>query len=151
MFTNRYITYGCLRFKGQIPKLAGSPIVRIIRQLGEIAGVIFRESGVGARSPECVCVWFGKESRDRKISGRYLTNREVFSYFKETAIAKSRKLRAPIERHCAALDFADQMKESDAGQFRRIFAKFVRTIDELPNTDPPTNNLGKRMFTITLG
>ena len=65
------------------------------------------------------------------------------NYFKYTIIVKSRKLRGVVERHCAALDFAGQMKESDDEQFRESLAKFVRTIGELLNTYPIGEQFGK--------
>ena len=56
-------------------------------------------------------------------------------YFKETTIAKSHKLHGVVERHCAALAFAGEMKVSGADQFQESFGDFLRTIGELPNTD----------------
>ena len=42
---------------GHIPNLEGAPIVRTVKQLGEIGRVITRELEVGARNPEGV--WYG--------------------------------------------------------------------------------------------
>ena len=78
----------------------------------------------------------GGERRELKSLWRYLTNREMPKYFKETRISKSHKLHGVVGRHCLALDFVDQMGESEADHFRDSFWEFVSTIDELLNTDP---------------
>ena len=70
----------------------GPTVVRIMKQLSEIEGIIFLELWVGVRNPEGV---WGRLGGDSKISGIYLTSREMFDYFKETSIAKSHKLRGP--------------------------------------------------------
>ena len=98
------------------------------------------------RNPEGVWGWLVKKRRDLKSSGRYLTNREMLNYFKATTIttiANSHKLHEVIERHCATLDNADQMKESDAEKFQESFGKFMRTIDEPLNTGPTGKQFGE--------
>ena len=95
------------------------------------------------RNPEGVCDWDGKQRRDLKISGIYLTNRGIYPYFKDSRIAKSRKLREVVERHCASLECAMEMNDSDAEQFHESFAKFIRAIDELPNSDSAEKQFGQ--------
>ena len=56
---------------------------------------------------------------------------------------KSRKLRGAIARHCAALEFAMSMKESEGGHFHGSLSKFRRTIYEILNSDPIDKKFGK--------
>ena len=87
---------------------------------------------------------------DLKRLGRYLTNRGMPNYFKETSISKSHKLHGVVEIHCLTLDFVGKMKASDSDQLQESFAKSISAIGELTNTDSRENNLGKRMFMITI-
>ena len=48
----------------------GSPIIRIMKQLGGAGGIIFRELGVGVRNPECVGDWLGNKRRGLKTIGQ---------------------------------------------------------------------------------
>ena len=93
--------------------------------------------------------WLWGKRRGIKSSDRHLTNRGIYLYFKDSRIAESRKLRDVVERHSAALEFAKEMKESEDVQFQESFAKFIRTIDELLNSDSIENNSRRRMFMIS--
>ena len=73
----------------------------------------------------------------------------MFDYFRGANIVKTRKLHPVIERSCPTMEFITQMEMGDAEAFRDALGKFLRTIDEFPNTDARGDNLGKRMFTIT--
>ena len=137
-----------LKSKYQGP--VGAPIARIMKQLSEIEGIIFRESGVVVRNPEGVWGWVVKKRRDRKSLGRYLTNREMSNYLKETRIAKSHKSHCVIGRHWPTLDFAGQMKESEDEQFRESFWEFPRKLMKFRIPIPMGSYSGNRMFTITL-
>ena len=74
----------------------GSHIVRIAKQLGEMGRVITRELELEARNPAGAWDWLCKKRRDLKATGRLLTNREMYIYFKDCIVAKSRKLSGVI-------------------------------------------------------
>ena len=93
--------------RGNCRETEVAPIVRIARQLSEMGRVIHRELELGLRNPEGVgggrlC----KKRRDLKSMGRFLTNREMYIYFKDCSVVKSLKLSGDIERHCISLEFA---------------------------------------------
>ena len=67
---------------------AGKPITRITNQLGNINDAIWKELGLGVRTPEGVWDWLGRKRRELKNLGRILTNREMFDYFRGANIAK---------------------------------------------------------------
>ena len=96
----------------------GPPIVRIMKQLGEIGGVITRELEVWVRNPGGVWDWIVKKRRDHKSTGRLLTSRDMYIYFKDCIVAKSRKLSGVIGRHFASLEFSADLEESDGGKFQ---------------------------------
>ena len=85
-------------FRGKYREPGGSPIVRIAKQLSGMARVIHRELELGVRNPEGDWDWLGKTRRDLKSMGRFLTNREIYIYFKDCSIVKSHKLSGVIER-----------------------------------------------------
>ena len=133
---------------------AGSPIVRLTKQLRGLGAIIYRELGVWVRTPEGVWDWPGKKRRELKSLCKYLTNRETFGYFRGANIAKTHKLRTAIQNHCMAMGcmamrFTKQMESGESGDSQDAFGKFLRTIGEYLNTDAPVNNSGNRMFTIT--
>ena len=49
---------------------------------------------------------------------RFLTNREMYIYFKDCNVAKSHKLREVIERDCISIEFVAELKETDAAKFQ---------------------------------
>ena len=101
---------GCSGFKGgRYREPGGAPIVRIMKQLGGTGGVITRELEVGVRNPEGACDWVGKKRRDLKSTGRLLTSRDMYIYFKDGTIVKSRKLSGVIERHRLSLEFVEDL------------------------------------------
>ena len=53
MLTNRYVSAFKIP-KPKYPAQVGSPIVRIMKQLSEIEGIIFLELWIGVRNPEGV-------------------------------------------------------------------------------------------------
>ena len=57
---------------------SGQPIARIANQLGDLNKVIWRELGIGIRTPEGAWDWIGRKRRELKSLGSELTNREVF-------------------------------------------------------------------------
>ena len=65
---------------------AGQPITRITNQLGNLNDVIWKELGLGVRTPGGVWGWLGRKRRELKSLGRILTNREMFDYFRGSNI-----------------------------------------------------------------
>ena len=68
---------------------AGRPITRITNQLGNLDDVIWKELGLGVRTPEGVRDWLVRKRRELKNRGRILTNGEMFDYFRGSNIAKT--------------------------------------------------------------
>ena len=104
-----------LKSKYQEPN--GAPIARLTRQLGEMGNAITRELEVGVRNPECVGYWICKKRRELESTGSNLASREMYIYFKNCIVAKSRKLREVIERHFISLEFFEELKDPDAEKF----------------------------------
>ena len=125
----------------------GEPIVRIMKQLREMARVIARESELGVRNPEAAWDWLCKKRRGLKSTGSFLTSREMYIYFKDRIVVKSQKLSAVIGRHCLSVDFAGDLGESDGVEFQAKFPSYIRTIDGNSDSESIRNNLGKRVFT----
>ena len=101
------------------------------------------------RTPEGVWGWIWKKRRGLKISGRYLTSREKFGYFRGPSIATTHKPHTVLRRHCLAMEFTKQMESGESDDLQDSFGKFSRTTDEYLNTDAPVEQFGKRMFTMT--
>ena len=72
-----------------------------------------------------------------KILGRYLTNREMFDYFRGADVVETHKLHTVIQNHCLAMEFTKQMEAGEAGDFQDAFGKFLRTIDDYLSTEQP--------------
>ena len=75
--------------------------------------------------------------------GRFLTNREMYIYFKDYRMATSRKLSGVIESHCVSLDFAGGPKESDGEVAQEKFAIYTRTIDGHLNSESVEKQFGQ--------
>ena len=60
---------------------AGQPITRITNQLCNLNGVIWKELGLGVRTPEGVWDWLGRKGMGLGNLGRILTNREMSDHF----------------------------------------------------------------------
>ena len=73
----------------------------------------------------------------------FLTNREMFSYFREANVVKTHNLHAVIERHCLTMEFIKQLEAGDAEDFQDYFGKFLRAIDGYLNTDALVKQFGK--------
>ena len=68
--------------KARHPEPAGHPVMRIANQLNNLNGSIWNELGVGVRTPGGVWDWLGRNGRELRNVGRFLTNREMFDYFR---------------------------------------------------------------------
>ena len=79
---------------------------------------------------------------------RFLTNREMYIYFKDCRVAKSHKLSGVLDRQCISLEFVGDLGESDGEVPQEKFADYVRTFGEHVNSESVENNLGNRMFTM---
>ena len=95
------------------------------------------------RTPEGVWDWTGKKRGELKSSGRYLTNREMFDYFRDSNIVKTHKLRTVIENHFLAMEFIKQLAPCESGDFQDDFGKFLMAIGEYLNTDAPGGRFSK--------
>ena len=95
------------------------------------------------RNPEGVWGWLGQERRELKIPGMFLTNREVFDYFRDADIAKTHKPHTGVAGNCLAMEFIKQLGAGGAEEFQDDFGKFVRTIGEYLNTDALGKQFGK--------
>ena len=87
------------------------------------------------RNQEGVWDWQGKGRIDLKAMGRFLTNREIYIYFKDCIIAQSRKLSGVVERHCESLEFAAGVGDSDGEVFQEKFEKYIRAVDDHLNSE----------------
>ena len=92
--------------------------------------VIIRELELGVRNPGCVRDWICGGRRGVKSTDRLLEIWEMYIYFKDCRIAKSRKLSGILERHCVSLDFSGDLGKSDGGGFQEKFANYVRATGE---------------------
>ena len=72
-------------------------------------GIIYRELELGVRNPEGVWDWLGKKRGGLKSMGRHLTNREVYSYFKECIVVKSHMIGEVVGKHCVSLHFMEDL------------------------------------------
>ena len=129
--------------RGKYRAQEGAPIVRSAKQLGDIWKVIYRELELGARNPEGVWDWIGKKRRYHKSLGRLITNRAMYIYIKECIVAKSRKLREVIEKHCLFLELVAELKEPDDGAFREKFPNYPGTTAEHLNSECIEKQLGQ--------
>ena len=77
--TMQSVMSGCSKFlRTKYREPEGAPVDRIMKQLGDIAEVIYRELEVGVRNPEGACDWLGKKRRALRTSGMFLTDREMY-------------------------------------------------------------------------
>ena len=116
---------------------AGKPITRITNQLGNLNGAIWKELGLGIRTPEGVWGWLGGKRRELKSSGRISTNREMFGYFRGSNIAINRKLNNVISHHCLPIEFINKAASIGSEVPRDEFPSELRRIDEFLNTETP--------------
>ena len=84
---------------------AGQPITRITGQLSDLNTAIWKELGLGVRTPEGVCDWLGRKRRELGSLGSDLANREMFDYYRGSNIVKNHKLNNVIVHHCLSVDF----------------------------------------------
>ena len=127
--------------RGKYREPEGAPIVRIAKQLIETKRVIQRELELWVRNPEGVCDWLGRERGDIKSTVRLLTNREMYIYFKDCSLVKSRKLIGGMETF-PILRFFGVWKSPMVG-FSGKFAKCVMTIGEHLNSKSTKKKFGR--------
>ena len=75
--------------------------------------------------------------------GRHLTNQEVYNYFKDRSIAKSRKLSGVIAKNCISLEFMGDLVGPDSDVFQEKFPKYLRTADEHVNSESVEKQFGQ--------
>ena len=130
-------------FKFTYQEPAGPPIARIAKQLSEFETFIYRELGLGCELQKASGVGYGGKRRELKSSGRYLTNRETFDYYRGANIAKTHNLHTVMQNHCLAMESVEQLATGESEDFQDDFCKFLRTIDEYFHTDAPGGQFGK--------
>ena len=84
---------------------AGKPITRITGLLGDLNTVIWREIGLGERTPQWMRGLVREERIESERLGRDLANHEMFDYFRVANIVGNRKINKVIVRHCLSVDF----------------------------------------------
>ena len=75
----------------------------------------------------------GETRNDLKASGRQLTNRSIYNYFKECIIVKSHKLAEIIRKHCVTVEFTGDLEESVSGIFCEKIPSFLTKDEEIIN------------------
>ena len=87
------------------------PITRITNQLNDLNRVIWKELGLGIRTPDGVWDWIGRKRGELESLGSELANREVFGYFRGANIVKNHMLNNIIVQHCLSVDFINKVGE----------------------------------------
>ena len=64
----------------------------------------------------------------------YLTNREVYNYFKDCSIVESRKLSGVFGKNCLSLRFMGDLIGPDREVFQEKSPKYLRRVDEHLNS-----------------
>jgi len=121
---------------------AGQPITRLTGQLNDLNNAIWKELGLGVRTPEGVCHWLGRKRRELKSSSRNLTNREMCDYFRGSNIVKSHKLNNVIVHHCLSVDFIKKVDFGEPEVFQDEFAMGLGKIDEFLDAETPCKQFG---------
>ena len=105
---------------------SGRPITRITNQLNDLNRVIWKELGIGIRTPEGVWDWIGRKRRELKSLGRELASRGVFGYFRGASIAKKHTLDNIIAKRCLSIDCFSKVESSEAEVSQDEFAFFSK-------------------------
>ena len=120
---------------------AGQPITRITNQLGDLNSIIWKELGIGVRTPEGVWDWMGRKRRELGCLGRDLANREIFD-FTGANIVKNHKLNNVIVQHWMSIDSINKVDCVEAEVSLWGFSLFLSKIGEFLDTETPGKQFG---------
>ena len=82
-----------------------------------------------------------KEKGELETSGRILTNRAMFDYFRGSNIVKNHTLNNVIAQNCPSVDFIKKVDYSEPDVFQDEFDRFLRAINEFLDTETQGGNL----------
>ena len=85
-----------------------------------------------------------------KSIGRHLTNREVYSYFKDCIVVKSRKSGEVFGRHFVSLDFMGDVAGPNVEVSHANFTKYLKRVAGRLNSESVDRHLANRAFVIIL-
>ena len=71
----------------------------------------------------------GGKRGDPKATGRHLTNRRFYNYFKDSSIVKSHKLGGVGEKHFVSLEFTGDVADPNNEAANEDFHKYLRSLD----------------------
>ena len=87
-------------------------------KLNGTGGIICRGLELWVRNPVDVWGWLGQKRNDLKVTGRHLTNREVYNYFKDCIVVKSHKIGEVVGGNCVSLEFMKDLAEPNSEVFQ---------------------------------